>query len=141
MIAAGPCSRLCAACAGQGRQLTLGLLTGACPPARLPLQEKNRLLGDFKRLREHYSKYEPTILELKKKYEGALREKALLALERDRCRGKVRGQHRGSFAGVQAGGLHGGSRRCREPPRLDLWQPRRCARLPRSCTSWRRSWA
>lgn len=53
------------------------------------LQEKNRLLTDLKRLKEHYAKYEPTILELKRKYEGALRDKMLLSLERDRSKDMV----------------------------------------------------
>ena len=36
-------------------------------------QEKNKLLGDIKKLRKHYAQYEPTIKELKRKYELAMR--------------------------------------------------------------------
>jgi hypothetical protein len=72
-------------------------------------QEKNRLLADLKRLKEHYSKYEPTILELKKRFEAALREKALLALERDKCKCKV------GRKGVLGGGRQVG----RGGPKLD----------------------
>lgn len=37
----------------------------------------------------HYAKYEPTILELKRKYETAMKEKMLAGLERDKMAGKV----------------------------------------------------
>lgn len=33
---------------------------------------------------EHYAKYEPTIIELKKKYETAMKEKMLITLDRDK---------------------------------------------------------
>ena len=36
-------------------------------------QEKNKLLGDIKKLRKHYAQYEPTIKELKRKYEQETR--------------------------------------------------------------------
>jgi len=47
-------------------------------------QEKNKLLGDIKTLRKHYAQYEPTIKELKRKYELAMKEKMLVRIERDR---------------------------------------------------------
>lgn len=37
----------------------------------------------------HYGKYEPTILELKRKYESAMKEKMLASLERDKMAAKV----------------------------------------------------
>eukprot|EP00877_Chromochloris_zofingiensis_P005699 jgi/Chrzof1/1512/Cz10g10170.t1 len=52
-------------------------------------QEKNRLITDIKRLKAHYAKYEPTILELKKKYETAMKEKMLAGLERDKMAAKA----------------------------------------------------
>lgn len=52
-------------------------------------QEKNKLLTDIKRLRKHYSQYEPTITELKRKYELAMKEKMLVRLERDRLLARV----------------------------------------------------
>ena len=52
-------------------------------------QEKNKLLTDLKRLRKHYSQYEPTIKELRHKYEVAMKEKMLMRLERDRLSTKV----------------------------------------------------
>lgn len=38
----------------------------------------------------HYAKYEPTILELKRKYEAAMKEKMLAGLDRDRLAAKVK---------------------------------------------------
>ena len=54
-------------------------------------QEKNKLLTDLKRLRKHYSQYEPTIKELRYKYEVAMKEKMLMRLERDRIASKLEG--------------------------------------------------
>lgn len=47
-------------------------------------QEKNKLVTDLKRLKAHYAQYEPTIKELRHKYEVAMKEKMLMTLERDR---------------------------------------------------------
>jgi WD40 repeat protein len=52
-------------------------------------QEKNKLVSDIKRLKEHYAKYEPTILELKRKYEVAMKEKMLISLNRDKVSAKM----------------------------------------------------
>lgn len=52
-------------------------------------QEKNKLITDIKRLKKHYSQYEPTIKELKKKYERAMKEKMLLRLDREKLQSKV----------------------------------------------------
>jgi len=52
-------------------------------------QEKNKLLTDIKRLRKHYGHYEPTIKELRHKYEVAMKEKMLMRLERDRMQAKA----------------------------------------------------
>lgn len=38
----------------------------------------------------HYAKYEPTILELKRKYEAAMKEKMLAGLDRDKMAAKAR---------------------------------------------------
>lgn len=38
---------------------------------------------------DHYAKYEPTILELKKKYELAMKEKMLISIEKDKVAAKV----------------------------------------------------
>ena len=43
------------------------------------------------RLKKHYSSYEPTLRELKQKYETAMKEKMLTKLERDRAVGQVQG--------------------------------------------------
>jgi hypothetical protein len=43
-------------------------------------------LQDIARLKAHYAKYEPTIVELRRKYEVAMKEKMLLSLERDKLR-------------------------------------------------------
>jgi len=54
------------------------------------VQEKNKLIVDLKRLKKHYEAYEPTIAELKDKYEAAMKEKMLMRLERDRTKAKVK---------------------------------------------------
>lgn len=41
-------------------------------------------------LQDHFAKYEPTILELKKKYEAVSKEKMLTSIDRDRLAAKVR---------------------------------------------------
>lgn len=53
-------------------------------------QEKNRLITDIQRLKKHCTLYEPTIQELRAKYEAAMKEKMLIRLERDRLVSKVR---------------------------------------------------
>eukprot|EP01138_Halocafeteria_seosinensis_P005696 gb/GECG01005823.1/.p1 GENE.gb/GECG01005823.1/~~gb/GECG01005823.1/.p1 ORF type:complete len:606 (+),score=102.22 gb/GECG01005823.1/:1-1818(+) len=53
------------------------------------LQEKNRLITDLKRLRKYYEAYEPTIKELKERYEAVMKDKMLVKLERDRMKAKV----------------------------------------------------
>lgn len=55
------------------------------------VQEKNKLITDIKRLKRHYGQYEPTLQQLKKKYEVAMKEKMLSKLERDRAMGQVTG--------------------------------------------------
>ncbi|XP_065665132.1 sperm-associated antigen 16 protein isoform X3 [Hydra vulgaris] len=49
------------------------------------VQEKEKLLSDIKRLKEHYDSYEPLLKSLQQKYETAMREKMLTKLERDRA--------------------------------------------------------
>lgn len=53
------------------------------------MQEKNRLIVDIKRLKKHYSTYEPALEELRLKYESAMKEKMLMRLERDRMAARV----------------------------------------------------
>lgn len=53
------------------------------------VQEKHAMLKDIKRLKKHCNLYEPTIQELRHKYEAAMKEKMLLKLERDRLFSKV----------------------------------------------------
>ncbi len=55
------------------------------------VQEKNKLIADIKRLKNHYASYEPTLRQLKQKYETAMKEKMLTKLERDRAMGQVQG--------------------------------------------------
>lgn len=38
---------------------------------------------------DHFAKYEPTILELKRKYETAMKEKMLVSIDRDRLVAKL----------------------------------------------------
>merc|ERR1719238_2129657 len=56
---------------------------------RRVVQEKNKLLVDLKRLKRHYEQYEPTLTELRHKYEVAMKEKMLMRLERDRFMSKA----------------------------------------------------
>jgi WD40 repeat protein len=50
------------------------------------VQEKNKLITDLRRLRNHLRSYEPTIDELKRKYDSSLKDKTLIRLERDRLK-------------------------------------------------------
>ena len=54
------------------------------------VQEKNKLITDLRRLRDHLRAYEPAIDELKRKYDTSLKDKALIKLERDRLKLKVK---------------------------------------------------
>eukprot|EP00392_Amoebophrya_sp_AT5.2_P012467 g12570.t1 len=56
---------------------------------RRVVQERRRLLTDFERLKRHYEQYEPTLAELRHKYEVIMKEKMLMRLERDRIAGKM----------------------------------------------------
>lgn len=48
------------------------------------VQEKNTLIQEIKRLKKHYQTYEPTIGQLRQKYEAAMKEKMLMKIERDK---------------------------------------------------------
>lgn len=54
------------------------------------VQEKNKLITDLQRLRNHLRSYEPAIEEMKKRHEAAMKEKMLIKLERDRLKTKVK---------------------------------------------------
>jgi len=54
------------------------------------VQEKNKLVDDLRRLRNHLRSYEPTIEELKKRHESAMKEKMMVKLERDRLKSRVK---------------------------------------------------
>lgn len=53
-------------------------------------QEKDKLVKDLKRLRNHLRSYEPTLAELQAKNNSAMKEKMLIKLERDRLRARVK---------------------------------------------------
>ncbi|CAM9544188.1 unnamed protein product, partial [Chrysoparadoxa australica] len=53
------------------------------------VQEKGKLVVDLKRLSKHCKSYEPTLQELQRKHQVALKEKMLMKLERDRMKAKV----------------------------------------------------
>jgi len=55
------------------------------------VQEKNKLIDNIKRLKKHVSTFEPTLGELRHKYEVAMKEKMLIRLERDRLLARVAG--------------------------------------------------
>eukprot|EP01040_Poterioochromonas_malhamensis_P010630 gene10630-11576_t len=54
------------------------------------VQEKNKLIDDIRRLRNHMRSYEPAIEELKKRHEAAIKDKMLIRLERDRLKARVK---------------------------------------------------
>jgi DNA anti-recombination protein RmuC len=54
------------------------------------VQEKNKLISEIKRLKKHYENFDPTLKQLQRKYEMAMKEKMLTKLERDKLVGKVR---------------------------------------------------
>ena len=56
---------------------------------RRVVQEKNKLTNDLARLRKHYLSYEPTLADLQRKYEVAMKEKMLTRLERDRIKARA----------------------------------------------------
>jgi hypothetical protein len=53
------------------------------------VQEKNKLITDLKRLKNHYSNFEPMLQMMRAKYETAMKEKMLMKLERDRLASRV----------------------------------------------------
>ncbi|XP_064289665.1 sperm-associated antigen 16 protein isoform X2 [Passer domesticus] len=55
------------------------------------VQERNRLVCDLKRLKEHYASYEPMLKQLSEKYQNSLTQKMLTSLERDKAMGQVIG--------------------------------------------------
>lgn len=76
------------------------------------VQEKNKLIVDIRRLKHHYEQYEPTLVELRTKYELAMKEKMLLRLERDRLAARIaalESQLKAYESGVGAGDMRGRS--------------------------------
>jgi len=71
-------------------------------------------------LQAHFAKYEPTILELKRKYEAAMKEKMLAGLDRDKMAAKVSEQ---VFLCCQELHTHRTPPRvaCKPEPALDDW--------------------
>merc|ERR1712159_522012 len=53
------------------------------------VQEKNKLIKDLRRLRDHYRHFEPALQETKDKYERLMREKSMLKLDRDKLNTKL----------------------------------------------------
>lgn len=59
-------------------------------------------------LQDHFAKYEPTILELKKKYEAAMKEKMMVSLERDRLAARTEQLEAAGRGGIGEGRGGGG---------------------------------
>lgn len=55
------------------------------------MQEKSQLSSDLKRLQTHAMSIEPTVSELRQKYEACQKEKMLLKLERDKLQARISG--------------------------------------------------
>jgi len=53
------------------------------------VQEKNKVIADLKRIKNHYADFEPALAAMRKKYEAAMKEKMMMKLERDRLKAKV----------------------------------------------------
>jgi len=53
------------------------------------VQEKNTLVKDLRRLRDHYKHFEPALQETKEKYDRLMREKSMLKLDRDKIATKL----------------------------------------------------
>ncbi len=53
-------------------------------------QEKNKLVGDLKRVKAHYETYEPLLKTMKDKYELAVRDKVINQLEKERAVGELK---------------------------------------------------
>lgn len=56
---------------------------------RRVVQEKEKLLNDIRRLERQAKLYEPQLVDLKQRYDVALKEKMMMKLERDKMRAKV----------------------------------------------------
>lgn len=56
---------------------------------RRVVQEKDRLITDLKRVKDHYSDYEPLMQALQQKYQVVSKERMLACLERDRVKYEV----------------------------------------------------
>eukprot|EP01006_Ploeotia_vitrea_P046540 TRINITY_DN67032_c2_g1_i1.p1 TRINITY_DN67032_c2_g1~~TRINITY_DN67032_c2_g1_i1.p1 ORF type:complete len:643 (+),score=375.74 TRINITY_DN67032_c2_g1_i1:56-1984(+) len=56
---------------------------------RRVVQEKNKLITDMKRLKKHYSKYQPMIQQLRKKYDQTVKDRTMIGLARDKLLAKV----------------------------------------------------
>eukprot|EP01038_Epipyxis_sp_PR26KG_P004382 gene4382-6197_t len=52
--------------------------------------EKNKLIDDIKRMRNHMRSYEPAIEELKRRHEVLIKDRMLVRLERDRLKARVK---------------------------------------------------
>ena len=64
------------------------------------VQEKNNLIVDIKRLRQHNAMHEPAMQGLQKRYELAMKEKAMARLERDKMLKKME-QLEATIAGMR----------------------------------------
>ncbi|CEM06778.1 unnamed protein product [Vitrella brassicaformis CCMP3155] len=90
---------------------------------RRVVQEKNKLITDLRRLKKHYDQYEPTLHELKTRYESVMKEKMLLRLERDRLLGKVDTLQRQTTKKSEAGEVGAGATTATGAAETSLQQP------------------
>ena len=103
------------------------------------VQEKNKLITDLKRLKNHYSNFEPMLQMMRAKYETAMKEKMLMKLERDRLDDRASRRPEGEMrswsadrGGCPRGGGEGGTRRPRRGPPAAPKKPRGAALPPDS---------
>jgi hypothetical protein len=54
------------------------------------VQEKNKLIEEIKKLKLHFETYEPTLRQLRQKYEIAMKDKMLTKLDRDKLAARVK---------------------------------------------------
>ena len=61
-------------------------------------QEKNKLITDLKRVKSHYETYEPVLKTMKDKYEGAVRDKVVNQLEKERAVAELKAIKQNEFS-------------------------------------------
>ena len=73
---------------------------------RRVVQEKDKLVGDIKRLKKQITQFEPALAMMRKKYESAINSSMMMRIQKERAEAKIAGllqQMRGQEEGAQPG--------------------------------------